>query len=140
MSDNAGFPGDEGYNESDWDHFAPVVEDSGIKIDWEKTPEFFGTFKGLEVKQAANKSTGAMEDAYLLLFTGKDGEDYSTFANYQLQRAFVDGDEKSGITPVQPGERVKIVWKGTEDIGGGQTMNRMSVYRATQPPAKAKSK
>ena len=119
----AGFPGDEGYQDSDWDHFKPAYEDSGRQIKWESLPEgaFYGTFTGMEVKETVDQATGEKKEVNLLKFHGRDNENYCAFANYALQKVVEDGGFSEGV-------RVKIIWYGKEDIGNGQSMNRISVF------------
>lgn len=120
----AGFPGDDGYQESDWDSYAEesVYEDSGYKIDWPSLPNgiFLGTYKGTELKTAEGLDGTTRDDVALLLFTDRDGEACCTFSNYALSQA---------MEKVQPGDRIKITWHGKTDIGNSQTMNRISVAK-----------
>lgn len=121
-----GFPGDAGYDESDWDDFKPVVSDSGYKIDLTKTSPFMGTFTGLEMKDIVDQNTGEQKSVALLLFTDTNGENCCMFANYVLDKAFVSGDDL-----VKVGDRVRITHHGKESLANGQTMNRITVERST---------
>lgn len=117
-----GFPGDDGYDESEWSDFAPVLSDSGYKIDLPKVTPFIGTYTGHEMKDVVDQASGEMKSVALLMFTDTKGENCCLFANYALDKAFISGDDLVNV-----GNLVRITHHGKEDIGNGQTMNRISV-------------
>ncbi|MGH7239174.1 MAG: hypothetical protein ACREHG_03800 [Candidatus Saccharimonadales bacterium] len=112
---------DEDMVNDGWDNdLEPLYMDGGIKIDWSRTPVFIGYYLGSEPKETVDAQTGERGIATLMMFRDRDSVQYCSFANYALQQAL-----DKGLTE---GAKIKIVNHGKEDIGGGQTLNRMSVY------------
>jgi hypothetical protein len=110
--------------------YEAVTEDEGYQIEFPDTGgDFFGTFTGvkelplnpadlLEAKEKGGKETWTM-----VTFADKNGERCNMPSNYRMDEALktlVEGDE------------VRIVHHGLKDIGGGRTLNRISVYRKTK--------
>jgi hypothetical protein len=124
VKEATGFPGDADYVPGEW---TALTEDEGYSVEFpDNGGEFFGTFTGakelplspadlMEAEKNGKPTTWTM-----LTFTDSKGERCNMPANYRLQQALDAG--------LKEGQEVKIVHHGMKDLGGGQTLNRMSVY------------
>lgn len=121
-----GFGDDIERQVKEWDNlsWAPISEDEGSQIDFANENPFYGTFVGVKTVMVPSKDDPSVnEPSVLLLFKDMEGENRSAWANYRLAEVWESGALTEGV-------KVKIVHHGKQDIGGGRTLNRMSVYTA----------
>lgn len=102
--------------------WTPVIEDEGERLVLVEGRPFYGVFNGTKRITQPNPETGVPEEVILCLFTSNTGKRYNMWANFRLNEALDKG--------MVEGSKVKIVGEGKTDIGGGRSLNRMSVYVA----------
>jgi hypothetical protein len=120
-----GFPGDADYvpaaddsfDDSDW---KTAYEDDGRKVVFgPNEPTVQGVFLGIRmVENVTDSRTGELKTLPLYKMRLTNGDPVCFFGSYQLDEAFSN---------VAEGDEVRVEWKGQDDIGKGQTMNRYRV-------------
>ena len=111
----------------DWwdesDEWSEVISDNGYAIELkgsdEKPDVFIGKFLSSAERDFTDEDTGETRKIIQMIFEDRIGKRCNTFANYALTEAIAKG--------LKPGDVVRISHFGKRDIGGGRTVNRVSV-------------
>lgn len=110
--------------EADAYEWEAVSEDEGEEIVLERERLFVGTYRGVKVVGVLNPESMVKEDTNLYLFVDTKGDRRSLWGSYRIDQAW------EGSNAPKPGDIVKVEWHGKADIGGGRSMNRISVSKA----------
>lgn len=105
----------------DWEN---LVKDSGYSIELNGSDAapatFIGVVEDVLTRDVVDENTGEIRQVPQIIFRDRAGKQCNIFANYQIREAMESGK-------FVPGAIVKLQHFGKRDIGGGKTVNRMTI-------------